>query len=128
MEEALLSEIISIAIPNIARIILPFTFAMSVYKFMKNKYTPLYYHSNIPSILLRISIVATIIYLITLSIDFGDYSVIIARKLFPDAIELTILINIIALLIRILVSTIIDLLFCGVAWIFCKKKFLQNYN
>lgn len=127
MEEALLSEIISIAIPNIARIILPFAFATSVYKYMKNKYTPLYYHSNIQSILLGISIVATIIYLIT-SFDFGDYSVIMARKLFPDAIELTVLINIIALLIRILISTIIDLLFCAVAWIFCKKKFLQNYN
>lgn len=125
MEDILISEMIEIWFPSTASIILSILFGISVYKFMKNKYNSMYYHHDIDNILTGISFVVAILYFVFLNINFHDYSIAIAVYIFPDLIDMAILANIIAFLIRALISTIIDLFICMYAWHFCKKKFLE---
>lgn len=78
MEEILLSEMVTILFPTTASIILSVLFGISVYKFMKSKYVPLYYHHDIENILTGISFVVAILYFVFLNINFHDYSSAIA--------------------------------------------------
>ena len=125
MAEILLSEMVTILFPTTASIILSVLFGISVYKFMKNKYVPLYYH-DIENILTGISFVVAILYFVFVNINFHDYSSAIAIYIFPELKDMVILTNIFAFLIRVLISTFIDLFICMCAWIFCKKKFLNS--
>lgn len=123
MEEYIISEILGKIFPAAWPVISYFLFGKNIYGYVKNKYYELgLYEADADSKISGIAWIATILFMILSTFDIGGISSNIASQLTSDPLLLFLL----PYVLRWLSATIIDFIFCIVAWHFYLRQYIEN--
>lgn len=125
MEDFLFEEIITLLFPASASLILSVLFGIGLFRYLKDKYIPLYYRVDVDDVLTGFCFIVSFFYFIFLNIDLGDYSTRIVLYFIPDLSANIILLNIASLFVRAAFSSIAEVIVYLVCWEIFKRKFLE---
>lgn len=125
LEDFLFEEIITLLFPASASLILSILFGIGLFKYLKDKYIPLYYRIDVDDVLTGFCFIVSFFYFIFLNINFGDYSTSIVLHFIPDLRVNIILLNIASLFVRAAFSSIAEVVVYLVCWGIFKRKYLE---
>ena len=125
MEDFLFEEIIASLFPASASLILSVLFGIGLFKYLKDKYIPLYYRVDVDDVLTGFCFLVSFFNFMFLNINLGDYSTSIVLYFIPDLNSNIILLNIASLFVRAAFSSIAEVVVYLVCWGIFKRKFLE---
>ncbi len=125
MEDFLFEEIITSLFPASASLLLSVLFGIGLFKYLKDKYIPLYYRIDVDDVLTGFCFIVSFFYFMFLNINLGDYSTSIVLYFIPDLSANIILLNIASLFVRAAFSSIAEVVVYLVCWGIFKRKFLE---
>lgn len=125
MEDFLFEEIITSLFPASASLLLSVLFGIGLFKYLKDKYIPLYYRIDVDDVLTGFCFIVSFFYFMFLNINLGDYSTSIVLYFIPDLSANIILLNIASLFVRATFSSIAEVVVYLVCWGIFKRKFLE---
>lgn len=125
MEDFLFEEIITSLFPASASLLLSVLFGIGLFKYLKDKYIPLYYRIDVDDVLTGFCFIVSFFYFMFLNINLGDYSTNIVLYFIPDLSANIILLNIASLFVRAAFSSIAEVVVYLVCWGIFKRKFLE---
>ncbi len=125
MEDFLFEKIITSLFPASASLLLSVLFGIGLFKYLKDKYIPLYYRIDVDDVLTGFCFIVSFFYFMFLNINLGDYSTSIVLYFIPDLSANIILLNIASLFVRAAFSSIAEVGVYLVCWGIFKRKFLE---
>lgn len=125
MEDFLFEKIITSLFPASASLLLSVLFGIGLFKYLKDKYIPLYYRIDVDDVLTGFCFIVSFFCFMFLNINLGDYSTSIVLYFIPDLSANIILLNIASLFVRAAFSSIAEVGVYLVCWGIFKRKILE---